>query len=255
MKKTIITLLALAGVAGADTVVSTLDATLDGIRGTYGAVAGGDNTDDDKFNTAIEASKVLTSSTTYAEFMSELELENTWYITKNFNSGVYGDGYASDPEAVTIVLGGPSGTQPTLAAIRFTIKSEDILNCTGPLTLSFDVKTAHGNDKKNHAVTFYLLNEITKVSSLTYNTQGSSNTLLSDNPTNVRITLSDEQVNELKATNKDYDFIFMAEADDTTGSNRGIKLNNFKLTTVPEPTTATLSLLALCGLAARRRRK
>ncbi len=42
---------------------------------------------------------------------------------------------------------------------------------------------------------------------------------------------------------------------DTEAGNR-TPLNGIKVTyTVPEPATATLSLLALCGLAARRRRK
>jgi hypothetical protein len=42
----------------------------------------------------------------------------------------------------------------------------------------------------------------------------------------------------------------------TLGKAAGMamKISNIQLT-IPEPTTATLSLLALCGLVARRRRK
>ena len=37
--------------------------------------------------------------------------------------------------------------------------------------------------------------------------------------------------------------------------NRALGTTEVKALVVPEPATATLSLLALCGLAARRRRK
>ncbi|MGN0828575.1 MAG: PEP-CTERM sorting domain-containing protein [Akkermansia sp.] len=43
-------------------------------------------------------------------------------------------------------------------------------------------------------------------------------------------------------------------ADGANDVGQGSRLSNLTLTTVPEPATATLSLLALAGLAARRRR-
>lgn len=45
----------------------------------------------------------------------------------------------------------------------------------------------------------------------------------------------------------------IAKAD--TGAGTFVGIGNIKMDIIPEPATATLSLLALCGLAARRRRK
>jgi hypothetical protein len=42
---------------------------------------------------------------------------------------------------------------------------------------------------------------------------------------------------------------------ETLGNGKTAIVANYVTAIIPEPTTATLSLLALCGLAARRRRK
>lgn len=52
-----------------------------------------------------------------------------------------------------------------------------------------------------------------------------------------------------------WDEVGSAKIDNLTVWNRALSSNEVKALIVPEPTTATLSLLALAGLAARRRRK
>lgn len=83
------------------------------------------------------------------------------------------------------------------------------------------------------------------------------------------ITLSNEEVGvyssaEVKFSLKDSNTIYLAadEKCDITFKVRGyttggsfVGLSGATFSVIPEPTTATLSLLALCGLAARRRRK
>ena len=58
------------------------------------------------------------------------------------------------------------------------------------------------------------------------------------------------------AENEKYSIGFNAPGyNNYTIADGGTKIANFSVKSIPEPTTATLSLLALCGLAARRRRK
>jgi hypothetical protein len=56
-------------------------------------------------------------------------------------------------------------------------------------------------------------------------------------------------------TLKEYDAVSGDGADGNTNVVLTATLTNNGSVTIPEPTTATLSLLALAGLAARRRRK
>ena len=77
----------------------------------------------------------------------------------------------------------------------------------------------------------------------------------------VMATLTDNQIK----INASEDWVSVTSADEVvndgrkyywvTQSQEGVKLNYVATDSIPEPTTATLSLLALAGLAARRRRK
>ena len=54
---------------------------------------------------------------------------------------------------------------------------------------------------------------------------------------------------------EDVEVTLVSGADDTEGTKVTLKASDIKVNAVPEPTTATLSLLALAALAGRRRRK
>ena len=252
MKKTLFAILVLAGVTYGNNPNPYI--SVDAINNTYGSILGGDDTGDDALNTAIVASQQLTSSMSYAELSGELKTDNEWYITQGFNNGVYGNNYAANEKAITFIAGGPAGTKPTVAAMAFSVSADTLQSYTGALTLAFDINLANGNNNKNHQITFYLLNSQYTASSITYNTKEGSNISPAETaaPATVTLTFTANQLADMQSQG-DQTFIFMAACNDVTGSNRGIAMSNFRF--VPEPATATLSLLALAGLAARRRRR
>lgn len=67
-----------------------------------------------------------------------------------------------------------------------------------------------------------------------------------------KITLSQTQLGALQDGDK---LVALFRVQNSTGKYLQVKDLTYTATTAPEPTTATLSLLALVGLAARRRRK
>ena len=251
MKKTLIALLALNGLVMADTPIANVDS----INGTYGTVVGGYNANDDKINTAIVTQNAITSSSTYTELNKQLLTEDQWYISAGFNGNV--GGYTANQGAITLIAGGPSKNS-AVGAIKFTVTAGALYECTGALTLSFDIcLTNAGNNSLNHEFTFSLLSSDYAVSS-TYNSKSGSNVLSADKTTTASLTLTEDQVATMKQSEKNQTLILLVSTNNITGSNKGVLMSNFQLqgvSLVPEPATATLSLLALAGLAARRRRK
>ena len=71
----------------------------------------------------------------------------------------------------------------------------------------------------------------------------------SDKTTSIVVTRTDNSVHTLNITNLELD------ADAISFEHGSTSIDSMVVTVVPEPATATLSLLALAGLAARRRRK
>ena len=65
----------------------------------------------------------------------------------------------------------------------------------------------------------------------------------------------DMTLNETQGEYSSYGVLISATEDKAVGGGCGMTITNLTLQTTPEPTTATLSLLALAGLCARRRRK
>ena len=72
-----------------------------------------------------------------------------------------------------------------------------------------------------------------------------------------RYGLADLPVETSIALSKDVTYTLSLEIFKGENNNTGVfaGIGNITMAVVPEPTTATLSLLALCGLAARRRRR
>ena len=67
--------------------------------------------------------------------------------------------------------------------------------------------------------------------------------------------LTFENAGTVTGLSEDVEVTLVSGADDTEGTKVTLKASDIKVNAVPEPTTATLSLLALAALAGRRRRK
>lgn len=250
MKKTLFAILALNGLVLAETPVADVTS----INGTYGTVMGGYS---DSINNALITQNAITSSSTYSELNNQLLTEDEWYISNGFNTNV--GGYTANEGAITLIAGGPpSAGNSAVGAIKFTVTAGALYECTGALTLSFDIcLTSAGNPQKNHEFTFSLLSRDYTVST-TYNSKEGSNLLSATTTTTASLTLTEEQVAAMKQSEKNQTLILLVSTNNITGSNKGVLMSNFQLqgvSLVPEPATATLSLLALAGLAVRRRRK
>ncbi|MGN0865301.1 MAG: hypothetical protein ACI4P8_04060 [Akkermansia sp.] len=205
------------------------------------------------------------SASNYDTLVSSLTDKDTWYLSANANGRVTNNssGVTDSDAGVVLVAGGPNESS-AVGAIKFSISAADLANYEGPITFSFDAATWSGNNNKYHQITFYLLSEVGTLKSDIYRnerkedatdtTTSAVGTLLgiSTDPTHISLTFNADQVERLQASGVDQTFVFMACSNELVGSCTSVLMSNFTLT--PESTTATLSLLALVGLAARRRR-
>lgn len=125
-----------------------------------------------------------------------------------------------------------------------------------PQTLSFDwVKDALWG-REGYSATF-------TVKFVGFNADGTATTLNSWSTTldNSALTSADTTkhvdmtLNETQGEYSSYGVLISAIEDASVPGGCGMTITNLTLQTTPEPTTATLSLLALAGLCARRRRK
>lgn len=252
MKKTIIALMAFAGMAMADTITLNLSAL-----NAPGTLIGGDSSN------ALTTTAAFDNTTSYTTLTGLLTESNKWYASLGYNNNINtttGNGVPSSNTGVVLVAGGPSGSgRSTIGAIEFSLTAAEIAQVDGPLTFSFNAAHQYGNDNKNHELTFILMSESVTLTSAVYNSKEGSNLLVEGaaKPLTIELTFTAEQVDAMKATNADQTFAFVAYSNAVNGSNTGVLMNNFQMKgeAIPEPTTATLSLLALAGLAARRRRK
>ena len=259
MKKTLIAMFALAGMAmAADPVTNTVDLSdlmstsdgiiLNGLAKTEGAAIVN--------NTAFS-----TSFDTMSGAVSQLK---KWYVNKN--DANVGDTTADTKvsKGVSFVTDGPSSdTAGRWAAFAYELDAAtlaDIAAADSALTLTFNVSVTGGNNKKSQTIDFYLM-----TSASIFHPTDSYGNLASVDPNvmapakDITLTLSAANVAKLAATGTAQKLIFaMYDEEYTGGTNEYWTIQNAKLTyntpAVPEPATATLSLLALAGLAARRRR-
>ncbi|MDO4410136.1 MAG: PEP-CTERM sorting domain-containing protein [Akkermansia sp.] len=250
MKKSLITLFAVAGLASGATM------SLDDLNNTYGAVIGGGEGyyANNPINTATSVNGTFSTSTSYSDLSNLFTNTNTWYVngTCNFNVG-YTNKDTITPNGVSLIAGGPKADSAN-GGIAFTLSADLLANFIGDLTLSFDASRVAGNNNTNHEIKFgFITSEGSYVSSV-YNTKTGDN-LLTDSP-NVKLTLSSDIVESLKNQGTDQKVILVAETNQVTGSNSIVMMNNFALDgeMVPEPATASLSLLGLAALMIRRRR-
>ena len=267
MKKTLITLLALAGVAAADTITLTPMTTTEGW--VFGKARNkGSNTELDTTNGTMTSTNVGWAGA-YAEYsLSEAitlqSPEDTMTVSFTMLSSKATGPYSGNNWGVcmtTTLIGG--NTALTAGYGRY---DQSISDSKGPIQMVassntnyhfFNMKETVGGDapltgyteatgvlQNNVALT--LTNTIKWdasisqfVSTITY---GENNTVLGT--ANLGETFSLEKIN-------------LSVDTGSLDNSLNAQISGLTITAnlVPEPTTATLSLLALCGLAARRRRK
>ena len=230
MKKTLITLVAMAGVAAAD------------VSGDWEAIF-----------TSSDASKDQTVDD-YSAAFSSADSPLTLEFDSMEITGTAGGGYSADAP----------GNKNT-SAIRPGV---NIISGAGTYTLTFTVENTSSEFLKIEAIT---LNSFgynnggdahnqggTPVAyyDLSYTLSGEAEAVTIRESANV---YSDATVNFSLGSNSidlgvDESVTFSLKVSKKEGGGSFVGLSGATFKVVPEPATATLSLLALCGLAARRRR-
>lgn len=262
MKKTLITLLALSGLAIGETVVFDFGRTdLENYK-TPGAIIIGKGNGD--YKQAFTASGSLTSIN-----------GNYSYTQQGIGSGGYNNSAtkeaSEEPSWKEHLKATPAGWESTFA--DGLTSQYDLVSSGNVHTLEFTGLAAgyydfsilggyYGNDGLVPSITLTLSGDIdvTETSWSAYDIAGGGS-----ETTQGVLTFTKSLTNG--SGNEGYTFdvskVYVEEGGslslvltgNATGSNR-TPLNGVKMSyTVPEPTTAALSLLALAGLAARRRRK
>ncbi len=251
MKKTLITLLALAGMASADTVLNADFTTGSQPEGWNTTVLKGTHTPHFTWNdngalingnwtvAALSTDVNLTSDEkhviTFNTYSDGSENQSVFYLSSDTYSIVIGNSYNDHAWTSVGTYGG------ALEGVRVSFQKSDdstttptTILATSPHNTTNGVQTAEG--------------ELNVYSNLSYTLTLSSGSLT------VKVTDSQSTPMTWETTvaiADDFAFSSIGWVVDGIGGVVGIKDVNI----VPEPTTATLSLLALAGLAARRRRK
>ena len=156
-------------------------------------------------------------------------------------------------DGLSLQIGAAASTVGNYAAVKFEAET--------PLTLSFDIKRTNfwGQDIASFTCEY-------TCTVYGFESDGSSSVIgtWSDNivGSSMSTTTYDKSpdITLEKGDYASYGIIFRSMETSSLGGGAGVAMNisNIRVTAenlVPEPTTATLSLLALAGLAAHRRRK
>lgn len=213
----------------------------------------------------VVADSSVVHGATYSTLTPILSSNLTWYSNVGSTTdGTNITGINAVDGAATIVTDGPGGTsRVSAAAFAYTLTSSVIstLDTSKSITLSFKISVSGGNNNyKTQSIEFGLLSSAGSADSVSYTNTNGTNTA----ETEVTLTLSSAMVQLLAQpgddqTIADQKLIFIAsDSSITAGTNEAFTIKNINLkysTTVPEPGTATLSLIALAGLCSRRRRK
>lgn len=223
MKKTIITLLALSGIAAAATETETKQYSGDFAWGTGATPT----------LTLTNSPLTITLSTTEA-------YKNTSYLQGSFtpDSNV-GNG---DPWALSFVITNTGGTDITLTALEFGL-------------FSFNAGGTTQSTYTDRSITLTLSGDLTGTTN--YTVKGNADGSLA----NMSLTLANTPTIAAGESIR-FNLDVARAATETLGTFVGLdsatlttQVEVTQTETVPEPTTATLSLLALAALAARRRRR
>ena len=232
MKKTIIALLALAGIAGAE--VLTFTPQVD---------------DDATWTKGISFSPQNGSSDLSLTFVSITEWHKDGYngtITENAYTG------ANGISPVVQFLQRTNGNNSWTLTFKIANNTDNAITLGGFSTVANAVTSGGGT----HAAGIGNLWTLVKLqqSETDYSTLGESYaSLAADSASGTSsVTFSQDVVIDAKASQT---FTMTFDRRSGEGGSTGFaNITSIGVNVIPEPTTATLSLLALCGLAARRRR-
>ena len=254
MKKTIIALMALAGVAAASSTTADLG---NGITGTW--------TEYNMQGDTTTGTNSLTLPSSWGGPTSWITLDNTitlatdevltfkYTYASTTDNGIYGITFLSDAGKAAFMIGNTAYANRDLAAASTTLGSEGFYQSEAQ-AIRFDpgnsgdrIQQVATGDAQINAGSFNGGNVTVEIA---YDSDKGAFFLTLNNY---------EQTLNLGSSVSFKTISFSADAN-TTQEFSNMSLSIAKVATppsdnVPEPTTATLSLLALAGLAARRRRK
>ncbi|MBR5330758.1 MAG: PEP-CTERM sorting domain-containing protein [Akkermansia sp.] len=251
MKKTFITLLALAGVAMGETVTYDILADQENWQmgcGRYSAPSfNADGSIEGSGWAQMYANYRFDSAITLTEGQT---LEFSYDITSKSNNAIHS--FTFETASDKVMIGNIAYENQTLGLGTTTSSSNNGYIASGGWGTSVSASAMTNKEGGNFAYT----------PSTAYNVSGSIT--LKENSYVMTIEVNDT---EYATVNLGADFsltgvVFSLDGDNDAGT--GTQLSNLSLSVVtpdvpsgniPEPATATLSLLALAGLAARRRRK
>ena len=259
MKKTLIALLAMAGVASAATVaeinttdtglITYLDFTPDAngvFASTYGEITfANDPTLKDGYGIISSGATMYTTKASGAK---------TNAFTFSFDVRSFGKGdllsianSTNEWNKITLNSGDDGNLnllfRPTNATVDTTLDSGSSNDWT---TITLVGTTVTKNNTTSTVVELYV--DGTYINALNMTAQGATDWCVG--------SVNGFQFgNDYGREGNTYEIIGTAEIDNVLLYNRALTASEVKALTVPEPTTAALSLLALAGLAARRRRK
>jgi len=236
MKRTLITLLSLAGVAMA------------GVDGDWTATF--TTTDQSKDQTWDDYSAAFPSGPLTLK-ITGWTMENT--AAPNMANGTYTQAAPGGASVDSIRPNANVGNGATYT-LNFTLTNTNTVEAIDVTGISFAVFTydASGNfhDKATRPITLALDGGLVGTQDVSMVSPAyATNNALVDNTTEVSITLNQPVY---VAAGGQLEFTLKVSEKDSNGTFVGLKGATFSI--IPEPATATLSLLALCGLAARRRR-
>ncbi len=250
MKKTLLTLLALCGVAAGETTETftynvALDSkSYDGYK-SKGDATGWVNLDWGKFS----ASNLQTD---FALLRITSEGNYGFNHAGNTENTSYGFGVGYTEETLTLIGRNGVGQQTLFASVVNVTSILGTYTTDQLRSLSVTTSVTNGEGSDSWWGLYKMDSEggITMFSNLCDDSSGSHNDLR--NKTTETITLTASNLSTIQSTDK----LVVLYRQGAGGKSLGINSLSYKGTAmIPEPTTATLSLLALAGLAARRRRK
>ena len=254
MKKTLIAIMALSGIAAAETSVDIVTSMMPEVTPAFIGSGTGANIDlswDTTFNgnAAAEATAMTSAFSTLGINSTGYYAFNQYGNTKNSNSITLNNGVLS--------IGAPSSNGSGSMFYAAIVSVADLLqgkefDTLNNITLTLKGDSHGSNDSWFSIYSMDTTNTLTTIVELAYNNDGTTSLKSNGEPNSWNGTNSYTiKADALEATDKVVLLVRHSGSSTLDFTNMYATAN----LTVPEPTTATLSLLALAGLAARRRRK